>query len=133
MQKTCIICGALFTPHKNLINRQLCCSPECSIKNRYEINKRWRSKPENVEKRHRKYKERTKDKTVCKICGKPTEAVYTSHKTHYHDECIVNEAVEVYKSGQNLTDAQYLRLYSRGYTMRDIKRFVREREKQWAE
>jgi hypothetical protein len=128
MQKTCIICGALFTPHKNLINRQLCCSLECSIKNRYEINKRWNSKPETIERRHRKYRERTKDSVVCKICGKPTEAVYTSHRTHYHDECIINEAIEIIKLGNKLTPAQYNRLFLRGYTLKYIAEIMRERE-----
>jgi hypothetical protein len=128
MQKTCIICGASFVPHKNLINRQLCCSPECSVKNRYEINKRWNSNPETVEKRRAKYKERTKDKTVCKICGKPTEAVYSSHRTHYHDECIINEAIEIIKSGNKLTQTQYNRLFLRGYTLKYIAEIMRERE-----
>lgn len=124
MQRTCKICGALFTPH----NRQLCCSPECSVKNRYEINKRWNSKPETIERRHRKYKERTKDKTVCKICGKPTENVYTSHRPHYHDECLVNEAIEIIKSGNKLTQTQYNRLFLRGYTLKYIAEIIRERE-----
>lgn len=128
-ERVCKICGALFVPHKNLINRQLCCSSECSIKNRYEINKRWNSNPETIERRHRIYRERTKHKTLCKICGKPTVAEDTTHKPQYHTECVVNEAVEIIKAGQKLTETQYNRLYSRGYTMRDIKRIAREREK----
>jgi hypothetical protein len=128
MQKKCIICGKTFIPHKNLINRQLCCSPECSAKNRYEINKRWKNKPENIERRHRIYQERTKDKTVCELCGKPTEAVYTPHRTHYHDECIINEAIEIIKSGNKLTQTQYNRLFLRGYTLKYIAEIMKERE-----
>jgi hypothetical protein len=128
MQKKCIICGATFVPHKNLINRQLCCSLECSIKNRYEINKRWNNKPENIERRHRIYQERTKNLVVCKICGKPTEAVYSSHRTHYHDECIINEAIEIIKSGNKLTRTQYNRLFLRGYTLKYIAEIMEERE-----
>lgn len=124
MQRNCKICGKEFTPH----NRQLCCSPECSVKNRYQINKRWCSKPENIERRHRKYRERTKDSVVCKICGKPTEAVYTSHRTHYHDECIINEAIEIIKAGNKLTDTQYSRLFQRGYTIEYIREIIKERE-----
>lgn len=129
MQKTCIICGKTFIPHKNLINRQLCCSPECSIKNRYEINKRWNSKPETIERRHRKYRERTKDSVVCKICGKPTEAVCSSHRQHFHDECIINEAIEIIKSGKKLSASQYNRLFLRGYTLKHIAEIMRESEK----
>jgi hypothetical protein len=128
MQKNCIICGAPFVPHKNLKNRQKCCSPECSIKNRYEINKRWNSKPENIERQHRIYQERTKNLVVCKICGKPTEAVYPSHRTHYHDECIINEAIEIIKSGNKLTQTQYNRLFLRGYTLKYITEIMRESE-----
>lgn len=128
MQKTCIICGATFTPHKNLINRQKCCSPECSVKNRYEINKRWNNKPETIEKQRAKRKERTKYKTLCKICGKPTEAVCTAHKPHYHDECLVNEAIEIIKSGNKLTTTQYNRLFLRGYTLKYIAEIIKERE-----
>lgn len=124
MQKTCKICGATFVPH----NRQLCCSPECSIKNRYAINKRYQNKPENVEKRHKKYRECTKGNTVCKLCGKPTEAGYTNYKPHYHDECIINEAIEIIKSGQNLTDTQYSRLFQRGYTIGYIREIIKESE-----
>jgi hypothetical protein len=111
-----------------LKNRQKCCSKECSIKNRYEINKRWNNKTENIERRHRKYRERTKDSVVCKICGKPTEAVYSSHRTHYHDECIINEAIEIIKSGDKLTITQYNRLFQRGYTLKYITEIMRESE-----
>lgn len=129
MQKICIICGKTFIPHKNLKNRQKCCSPECSIKNRYEINKRWNSKPETIERRHRKYRERTKDSVVCKICGEPTEAVYSSHRQHFHDECIINEAIEIIKSGKKLSASQYNRLFLRGYTLKHIAEIMRESEK----
>lgn len=128
MQKTCIICGKTFIPHKNLKNRQKCCSKECSEKNRYEINKRWNNNPETVEKRRAKYKERTKDKTVCKICGKPTEAVHSSYRQHFHDGCIINEAIEIIKSGNKLTPTQYNRLFLRGYTLKYIAEIMRERE-----
>jgi hypothetical protein len=133
MQKKCIMCGKPFEPYAPLKNKQICCSKECGRMRRLEMQREYEKTGKMKKYRAEYYKERTKNKTLCGICGKPTVAEDTTHKPQYHLECILNESIEAYKSGQILTDAQYLRLYSRGYTMRDIKRIVREREKQWAE
>lgn len=129
MQKTCIVCGKSFEPYPTTAYKQICCSKECGRIRRLQRQMEWQKTDIGLQKYREWYRKRTVNKTLCGICGKPTKAEDTTHKSHFHTECVINEAVEVYKAGQILTDAQYLRLYNRGYTMRDIKRIARERER----
>lgn len=128
-EKICIICNKPFEPYPPTAYKQICCSKECGRKRRLEMQREYEKTDRALQKHREWYRKRTENKTLCKICEKPTVAENTAHKPQYHTECVVNEAIEIYKSGQILTDAQYLRLYNRGYTMRDIKRIAREREK----
>ena len=48
------------------------------------------------------------------------------NKAQYHTECIFNEAVEVIKSGGKLTNAQGCRLRLRGFSVKEIKKLIKE-------
>lgn len=129
MQKICVICGKTFIPRFNMNKRQICCSRECS-KMHYRNQARLYQQSEKAKIKHREwYRNYTKNKTLCRICGKPTVAVNTPNKPLYHTECVVNEAIELIKNRCKLTKVQRNRLYLLGYTIADIKEIIREREK----
>lgn len=122
-QKICVICKKKFVPYAG--DKQKCCSPECSVKNSRKYTKEYSSDPYNIERRHLLYRERTKNSSICKICGKPT-TMLNQNKAQYHTECIFNEAVEVIKSGGKLTNAQGCRLRLRGFSVKEIKKLIKE-------
>jgi hypothetical protein len=59
---------------------------------------------------------------VCKLCGKSI-----SGRKHFHEECVVNDAVETINSGNKLTAAHYNRLQAFGYTASDIRNIAQGR------
>lgn len=120
--KKCVICDAEFTPAMpNNAKRQICCSPECSK----EHNRRLAKERQATDKyrKHAKelYKKRSENHTLCRLCGKPTISGPTGWKSHYHDECILDDCAKTIKSGRKLTKTQYNRMYTRGYTLDDLK------------
>lgn len=127
MQKICIICGKEFVPHEKLSGIQKCCSKECSKENGRRSCKKYMNMPENKKKYRELYQKRTKNNTLCRICGKPTVATNTTHKPFYHEECLVDEAIEIIKAGRKLTNLQYNRLYIKGYSMKELRNIMIER------
>ena len=125
--KKCIVCNAEFTPAaRNNEKRQICCSPECSKEREKQLTKE-RQNTDKYKKRAKElYKKRSKNHTVCRLCGKPTVTGSTGWKSHYHDECILDDCSRTIESGRKLTKAQYNRMYTRGYTIDDLRECVND-------
>lgn len=125
-QIKCKICGKEFTPIQRLSGGyQKTCSPECCKENARRITREYATNPYVKKIRRKKYLERTKNKTVCKICGKPTTVPSGGrYKPQYHLDCLLSEAIKMIEDGKPFTPAQYGRLKTRGYPVRWIKRFM---------
>lgn len=115
----CKICGKEFqTNHHSKIT----CSQECSNKNRFDRYKMMSK--EEKQKTHEYYASKHEPKSVCRICGKIIEQNVTStgHTAkRYHDECVIKDCLSTMYAGKRISHSQQLRLYSRGYTIKELK------------
>lgn len=132
MIKTCKICGKEFNARQRNYKY---CSDECRnvvIQNQKKIYyKRWYDK--GLEQR-KQWNRKHAPAIYCKICGKEVPKLYESSERvvyrRYHDECIVDTAITAIKNGERLARSQTLRrAYNHGYTIHELKRIAREREK----
>lgn len=124
--KQCVICGKEFLKYQSC---QITCSKECSLENRkrrqYEL---YHSDIEFARKSRRisSKKIRHANPSVrCLICG---EIIYRApdedwkhSKPRMHDECIYKDCVATLKAGERLSQRQYLRIQSRGWTLKEFK------------
>lgn len=125
--KTCVICNKQFTPSKYTPNRQICCSKECSKSlNHMRRTQNYANNKDRFA-MLRRQKQKIEGKIKCKLCGKPTWQVDTNYTRHFHEECVVNDAIDTITAGGKLTADQRNRLYSFGYAASDIKELVQER------
>lgn len=106
IKKQCIVCGKEI----EVVNSRYClCSDECRKKRAYELNKKYMSDPV-LHERHRlqsieSYRRRAKI-IPCKICGEPVPASYSGgrmSRKHYHEECVVKEALQAIAEGGKST------------------------------
>lgn len=122
---SCVICGTEFEtdhPTKKL------CGEECQKKNKREKAKKWYmdniNNPEFVEHVRKVARENYKPAAKCRLCGKIIEQdVLPTGHTHkfYHDDCVIKDCLSTIYEKKKLTQAQKLRLYSRGYTLKELK------------
>ena len=122
MKKICVICGKEYEPHFTKEKTQKTCSKECRevLTNKYNLEYRRR---DYVRKRHIAYMRKYNGNPKCVICGKPIERNYsTGHtaRTRMHEECVYQDIINTLKSGQKLNTAQYQRISSRGYSVKDF-------------
>lgn len=132
MMKNCIICGKPFEAKQQ--NYKLC-SDACRQAREIEWRKEHKRDYKTDERRRQSmeyYRKRAKT-VLCKICGKPVPPVNYGgriHRKHMHEECVVNEAIQLVKDGTPSTDVRLLRAYNRaysmGYTVRELKEILRE-------
>lgn len=115
----CKICGKEFqTNHHSKIT----CSQECSKKNHEEWYKML--SPEGKQKLKERYKKNYQSTSVCRICGKIIEqdmAADRRTQKRYHDECVIKDCLSTIYAGKRISQSQQLRLYSRGYTIKELK------------
>ena len=106
MIKKSIVCGKEF----EVVNSRYClCSDECKKKRRAELNRKYMSDPV-LHERHRlqsieSYRRRAKI-IPCKICGEPVPASDSGgrmSRKHYHEECVVREALQAISEGGKST------------------------------
>ena len=106
IKKQCIVCGKEI----EVVNPRYClCSDECRKKRAYELNKKYMSDPV-LHERHRlqymkSYRRRAKI-IPCKICGEPVPASDSGgrmSRKHYHEECVVREALQAISEGGKST------------------------------
>lgn len=129
MIKQCMVCGKDFEPRYNLVNRQLCCSKECSKERERLYSAERYADPVRRENYLERQKELRKQKIKprkCIICGEdviPDGYFHRYNHTKMHDECVFNDCLETLGKGEHLDKTQVQRLAARGYTM---KEFIQE-------
>ena len=110
----CKICGKEFqTNHHSKIT----CSKECSEKNHNDWYKTLSSEEKTKAKKY-------KPTSVCRICGKIIEQTVTSTgrtAKRYHDDCVIKDCLSTIYAGKHISHEQQLRLYARGYTIKELK------------
>lgn len=134
IKKQCIVCGKEFYARQS--NYTLC-SDECRKKRVYELNKKYMSDPV-LHERHRlqsieSYRRRAKI-IPCKICGKPvppSDSGGRLSRKHYHEECVVREALQAISEGGKSTkgtgDKRLFRAHNvLGMGVRELKELLRE-------
>lgn len=119
IEKTCPICGKMFSTTRS---QKVYCSYEC-----YRINVRNTSKyyymanKDHIKRKIREYR----PTALCKLCGQLINQplIHTTRRSskQFHDECVIIDAKNTIKSGRYLTNVQYQRLLSRGYTVTELK------------
>lgn len=129
----CVIYGKEFTTNHH---SKKTCSFVCQNKNKKLLAKKSYEKaktdPVKMEEIRKKASGRYKPVSVCRICGKIIVQTLTStgHTAkRYHDDCIIKDCLSTIYAGKVLSHNQQLLLYSRGYTIKDLKEeFVRGEE-----
>ncbi|WP_407397759.1 hypothetical protein [Treponema sp.] len=115
----CKICGKEFTTNHH---NKLTCSKECSDRNKNDRYKMMTS--EKKQELREYYESRYQPKSICRICGKVVEqAVLSTRRTskRYHDDCVIKDCLATIYAGKAISKSQQLRLYSRGYTIKELK------------
>lgn len=128
MIKKCVVCGAEFEPRYNMIYRQKCCSKPCTVTHNRRCEKEKRQSKGWKTEARKKYYAKTADKIVCKLCGKPTVAGFSGRRQHFHEHCVVNDAINTVLGSQKLSKAQLSRLYAMGYDAKEIKEMIKDGE-----
>lgn len=115
----CKICGNEFL--KTSVNKQTC-STECSRENAARNMRRYNSDNKEALAAYSRKRRKEHPTARCKICGELIQRGNDGHiKTQMHDECIYNDILETLKSGHRIFPTQYLRLQSRGWTLKEFK------------
>ena len=136
IKKQCIVCGKEFYARQS--NYTLC-SGECKKKRVAELNKKYMSDPV-LHERHRlqsrdSYRKRAKI-SQCKICGEPvaaTECGGRLSRKHYHEECVIKEALQAISEGGKTTkgtgDKRIFRAHNvLGMNVSELKELLAEGE-----
>lgn len=121
MIKTCIVCGKEFEAARH---NYVCCSKECTKYNcqyGYRLSSEKYKKVLALRERVRNNRQRK-----CRICGKTIEREKVEDELYkqIHEQCIIDDCVKSMKAGKRMTNTQFSRLYSRGYTVRDLKETI---------
>ena len=133
MASKCVICGKEFTPYICYGDRQKCCSQECRKiyvkKNQMNYyNSRSAEKKQNYKLLLQK---KRNGHVKCKICGEPVyrELYFGEPLPQMHEECVIKDVTQTIIAGGKITRAQQSRLYSRGYTITEIRKEIEELKK----
>ena len=134
IKKQCIVCGKEFYARQS--NYTLC-SDECKKKRVAELNKKYMSDPV-LHERHRlqsieSYRRRAKI-IKCKICGEPVppnDSGGRLSRKHYHEECVIKEALQAISEGGKSTkktgDKRITRAHNvLGMNVGELKELLRE-------
>ena len=112
MEKTCIICGKLFTPALRHETVQRTCSPECRRLYSNEQSRAYQQKPDIKAMRRKQYYDT--HKTYCQLCGKVVEhdmnARSNAPTARMHDECVYADCRRTLMCGNKLNHVQQLRI-----------------------
>lgn len=127
MARKCVICGNEFEPHSSI---QVRCSAECTKQYRRQYNREYNRSDRYRNREKGKYRKRTKESTLCKICGKPTAYNEWTHgRKRLHERCVLEQCIPKLKNGEKLTDAEELRLRSFGYSIRELRQEIASGER----
>ena len=134
IKKQCIVCGKEI----EVVNSRYClCSEECKKKRRAELHKKYMSDPDLYERHRIQTRERFRKNAKiipCKICGEPvaaTECGGRLSRKHYHEECVIKEALQAISEGGKSTkstgDKRIFRAHNvLGMSVGELKELLRE-------
>ena len=125
---TCVICGKEYEPYRCYGKRQLTCSPECRKKYARIYAQNHPKRYEYAASAKARAKKRRNGHVICRICGQPVFRTFAVGEgtPQMHEECVLEDCRATLMSGGKLNRAQQSRLYSRGWTIGDMKRYVEE-------
>ena len=128
-KKKCAVCGKEF----EVVNsRYSLCSDECRKKKKRENSKQYNiDYREKLRDQVREYQRRNAKVIMCKICGKPVDAELGGNnrviRKHYHEECVIKEAIQAISNGAKCDDSQIKRANNcYGYTVKELKELMED-------
>ena len=135
IKKNCIICGKEI----EVVNPQYClCSDECRKVRGKQLCEKYKNSPEYKEKSRlycaRQLERKHKNPKVipCKICGEPVSPTFRENKmcrSHYHENCVLSEAMQAIRDGCKISDKRIRRAWNTfGYTMSELIEEMKEND-----
>lgn len=127
-KKNCIICGKEI----EVVNPFYClCSDECRKARAREYKRSY----EDIE-THTKYmrEKRWRNAKVipCKICGEPVQPTFREnrmYRSHYHENCVLSEAIKAIQEGCKFNDKRIRRAWNLyGYTKTELIEEMKEND-----
>jgi hypothetical protein len=112
MEKLCKICGKTF---EAVNSNYSMCSPECRKENKKRYDR------EYIKPHKRAYEPKMLN---CKICGKPVN----QSRKRYHEECVLQDAVNAYKNGDRYPSPRIVRAINQGYSTPEIREIAEAEE-----
>ena len=133
IKKNCIVCGKEI----EVVNPQYClCSDECRKVRAKQWYEKYRKSPEYEDKRRlqctRELEKNHKNPKFipCKICGKPVPPTFRENRmsrSHYHEKCVLSEAMQAVREGCKCNDKRIHRAWNTfGYTMSEVIEEMKE-------
>lgn len=123
-KKKCIVCGKEFEATQ--VNYSLC-SDECRKKRKNETDNRYKtSHIDEIKKRKREHQRDNAKVIVCSLCGEPVAPEIGGGdrvlRKHYHEECVIEDAIKAIKFGAKSKDSRVKRAYNLyGWGIKDLK------------
>ena len=133
IKKNCVVCGKEI----EVANPCHClCSDECRKARRKQLYEKYKNSPE-YEDKLRLYNARWLERShknpkviPCKICGEnvpPTFRENRMSRSHYHEDCVLSEAIKAIQEGCKFNDKRIRRAWNTyGYTMSEIVETITE-------
>lgn len=137
IKKRCVVCGKEI----EVANSRHClCSDECRKKRVAELKKKYMSDPVKRELRRiynrNRYRKNALKIIPCKICGEPvppSDSGGRLSRKHYHEECVIKEALQAISEGGKSTrsngDKRIFRAHNvLGMSVGELKELLAEGE-----
>ena len=127
IKKNCVVCGKEI----EVANPCHClCSDECRKARRKQLYEKYKKSPE-YEDKLRLYKARWLERKLknpkvipCKICGEPVPPTFRENRMnrkHYHEKCVLKEALQAVREGCKFSDKRVMRARNTyGYTKTEL-------------
>lgn len=134
-KKNCAVCGKEI----EVVNSGFClCSDECRKIRRKQLYEKYKKSPEYEDKRKLQYARQLErihknPKVIpCRICGEPIPHTFRDnrmHGSHYHEKCVLSEAIQAIREGCKHTDKRIRRAWNTyGYNMSEIIEEMKEND-----
>lgn len=131
IKKNCIICGKEI----EVVNSRHClCSDECREARKKQLYEKYKNSPEHKEKNRLWRARNHKNPKVipCRICGEPVPPTFRENRmgrSHYHEKCVLSEAMQAVREGCKCNDKRIHRAWNTfGYTMSELIEEMKEND-----
>lgn len=124
--RQCKICGKDFLKTSSM---KQTCSPECSHQNKLNNQIRrqrevYGALKEVIRAKDRRYRH-MHSTSKCRICGevmqRDTSGDILLSRPQMHEECVLHDCAVTLAKGEKLSNKQFLRLQSRGWTLTEFR------------